>query len=46
MRAQDYGQTARMLAYMILIGFYGYLSDLLVVAISRRLLRWQRTIDD
>jgi NitT/TauT family transport system permease protein len=45
MRAQDYGQTARMLAYMILIGFYGYLSDLLVVAVSRRLLRWQRTID-
>jgi NitT/TauT family transport system permease protein len=45
MRAQDYGQTARMLAYMILIGFYGYLSDLVLVAVSRRLLRWQRTID-
>ena len=32
MRAQDYAQTDRMLAYMLVIGFYGYLSDLLVVA--------------
>lgn len=45
MRAQDYDQTDRMLAYMILIGFYGYLSDLLLVAISHRLLRWQRGIE-
>jgi NitT/TauT family transport system permease protein len=45
MRAQDYGQTARMLAYMLLIGFYGYLSDLVLVAITRRVLRWQRTIE-
>lgn len=45
MRAQDYDQTDRMLAYMILIGFYGYLSDLAVVAISRHLLRWQRGIE-
>jgi NitT/TauT family transport system permease protein len=45
MRAQDYGQTDRMLAYMLLIGFYGSLSDLLVVAWSRHLLRWQRGID-
>ena len=27
MRAQDYKQTDRMLAYMLVIGFYGYLSD-------------------
>jgi NitT/TauT family transport system permease protein len=45
MRAQDYDQTDRMLAYMILIGFYGYLSDLLLVAVSHRLLRWQRGIE-
>jgi NitT/TauT family transport system permease protein len=44
MRAQDYGQTGRMLAYMLLIGFYGSLSDLAVVALSRHLLRWQRGI--
>ena len=44
MRAQDYGQTDRMLAYMLLIGFYGSLSDLLVVALTRHLLRWQRGI--
>ncbi len=45
MRAQDYGQTDRMLAYMLLIGFYGSLSDLCVVALSRYLLRWQRGIE-
>jgi NitT/TauT family transport system permease protein len=45
MRAQDYDQTDRMLAYMLLIGFYGYLSDLLLAAVSRRLLRWQRGIE-
>jgi NitT/TauT family transport system permease protein len=45
MRAQDYDQTDRMLGYMILIGFYGYLSDLLLEAVSRRLLRWQRGIE-
>lgn len=45
MRAQDYDQTDRMLAYMILIGFYGYLSDLLLAAVSHRLLRWQRGIE-
>ncbi len=45
MRAQDYDQTDRMLAYMLLIGFYGYLSDLVVMGLSRRLLRWQRGID-
>jgi NitT/TauT family transport system permease protein len=45
MRAQDYGQTDRMLAYMLLIGFYGSVSDLGVVALSRYLLRWQRGIE-
>lgn len=45
MRAQDYGQTDRMLAYMLLIGFYGSLSDLIVVALTRHLLRWQRGIE-
>lgn len=45
MRAQDYGNSARMLAYMILIGVYGYLSDLVLMAVTRRLLRWQRTIE-
>ena len=45
MRAQDYGQTDRLLAYMLLIGFYGSISDLLVVALSRYLLRWQRGIE-
>ncbi len=45
MRAQDYGQTDRLLAYMLLIGFYGSISDLLVVGLSRYLLRWQRGID-
>jgi len=45
MRAQDYAQTDRMLAYMLTIGFYGYLSDLIVVRVSRHLLRWQRGIE-
>lgn len=45
MRAQDYDQTDRMLAYMLLIGFYGYLSDVLIVSVSHRLLRWQRGIE-
>jgi ABC-type nitrate/sulfonate/bicarbonate transport system permease component len=31
-----------MLAYMLLIGFYGFLSDLIVVGLTRYLLRWQR----
>lgn len=43
-RAQDYGQTDRMLAYMLLIGFYGSVSDFLVVLLQRHLLRWQRGI--
>jgi NitT/TauT family transport system permease protein len=46
MRAQDYQQTDRMLAYMLAIGLYGYLSDTLVVRVSRHLLRWQRGMDD
>jgi NitT/TauT family transport system permease protein len=46
MRAQDYQQTDRMLAYMLAIGLYGYLSDALVVCVSRYLLRWQRGMDD
>jgi ABC-type nitrate/sulfonate/bicarbonate transport system permease component len=46
MRAQDYQQTDRMLAYMLAIGLYGFLSDALVVRASRYLLRWQRTMDD
>ena len=46
MRAQDYDQTDRMLAYMIIIGVYGYVSDLLVGRLSGHLLRWQRKRDD
>ncbi len=46
MRAQDYGHNDRMLAYMLIIGFYGYLSDLAVVRLSRYLLRWQRGIEE
>jgi ABC-type nitrate/sulfonate/bicarbonate transport system permease component len=42
LRAQDYDQTDRMLAYMLVIGFYGYLSDIGVNRMTRRLLRWQR----
>lgn len=45
MRAQDYQQTDRMLAYMVAIGLYGYISDLIVVRLSRHLLRWQRSLD-
>jgi NitT/TauT family transport system permease protein len=45
MRAQDYQQTDRMLAYMLAIGLYGYVSDALVVRVSRYLLRWQRGMD-
>jgi NitT/TauT family transport system permease protein len=45
MRAQDYQQTDRMLAYMLAIGLYGYLSDALVVRVSRYLLRWQRGME-
>jgi NitT/TauT family transport system permease protein len=42
LRAQDYDQTDRMLAYMLVIGFYGYLSDIGVNKVTRRVLRWQR----
>jgi NitT/TauT family transport system permease protein len=45
MRAQDYGLVDRMLAYMLVIGFYGYLSDLLVMRLTHHLLRWHRGID-
>jgi NitT/TauT family transport system permease protein len=44
MRAQDYDQTDRMLTYMLVIGLYGYVSDLMVVRLSRNLLRWQRSM--
>lgn len=46
MRAQDYDQTDRMLAYMIIIGVYGYVSDLLVSRVSSYVLRWQRKLDE
>ena len=46
MRAQDYQQTDRMLAYMLAIGLFGYFSDALVMRLSRYLLRWQRGMDD
>lgn len=42
MRAQDYAQTDRMLSYMLMIGFCGYLSDIVVSRLSSHLLRWQR----
>jgi len=45
MRAQDYQYTDLMLAYMLAIGFYGYLSDVLVMRVSRYLLRWQRGME-
>ncbi len=45
MRAQDYNQVDRMLAYMIVIGVLGYISDLLLVAVSDHVLRWQRGIE-
>jgi NitT/TauT family transport system permease protein len=43
-RAQDYNQADRMLAYMLVIGFYGYLSDLAVGRLSAYFLRWQRVV--
>ena len=46
MRAQDYDQTDRMLAYMLVIGFYGYLSDIGVNRLTSYLLRWQRGMGD
>jgi len=46
MRAQDYDQTDRMLAYMLVIGFYGYLSDIGVNRLTDYLLRWQRGMGD
>jgi NitT/TauT family transport system permease protein len=46
MRAQDYNQVDRMLAYMLVIGFYGFLSDLAVNRLSGYLLRWQRRMGD
>jgi len=46
MRAQDYDQTDRMLAYMLVIGFYGYLSDIGVGHLTRYLLRWQRRMGE
>jgi NitT/TauT family transport system permease protein len=45
MRAQDYNQVDRMLAYMIVIGLYGFLSDILLVRASHYLLRWQRGME-
>lgn len=45
MRAQDYNQVDRMLAYMIVIGLYGFLSDILLVRTSQYLLRWQRSME-
>jgi NitT/TauT family transport system permease protein len=45
MRAQDYGLTDRMLAYMLVIGLFGYLCDLLVMSLTRHLLRWQRSME-
>lgn len=44
-RAQDYNQVDRMLSYMLVIGFCGYLSDLAVTHLSAYLLRWQRVVD-
>jgi NitT/TauT family transport system permease protein len=45
MRAQDYNQVDRMLAYMIVIGLFGYTSDVLLMRISNHVLRWQRGIE-
>ena len=45
MRAQDYNQVDRMLAYMIVIGLYGFMSDIVLVRTSRYLLRWQRGME-
>jgi ABC-type nitrate/sulfonate/bicarbonate transport system permease component len=38
--------TDRMLAYMLVIGFYGYVSDLGVNRLTDYLLRWQRGMGD
>lgn len=45
MRAQDYNLVDQMLAYMIVIGVLGYISDLLLMRISDHVLRWQRGIE-
>lgn len=45
MRAQDYNLVDQMLAYMIVIGILGYISDLLLMRISNYVLRWQRGIE-
>lgn len=45
MRAQDYNQVDRMLAYMIVIGLFGYISDVLLMRFSNHVLRWQRGIE-
>ena len=45
MRAQDYNQVDRMLAYMIVIGLLGYISDLLLIRVSDHALRWQRGLE-
>ena len=45
MRAQDYNLVDQMLAYMIVIGVLGYISDLLLVRFSDHVLRWQRGIE-
>ncbi|MCB1490594.1 MAG: ABC transporter permease [Rhodobiaceae bacterium] len=45
MRAQDYAHVDRMLAYMLVIGLFGYLSDILVMRLTRYLLRWQSGIE-
>lgn len=45
MRAQDYNQVDRMLAYMIVIGLLGYISDILLMLVSNRVLRWQRNAE-
>jgi NitT/TauT family transport system permease protein len=46
LRAQDYDQTDRMLAYMLVIGFYGYLSDIGVSRLTGHVLRWQRRMGE
>ena len=45
MRAQDYNQVDRMLAYMIVIGLLGYISDILLIRVSDHALRWQRGLE-
>jgi ABC-type nitrate/sulfonate/bicarbonate transport system permease component len=34
-----------MLAYMIVIGLFGYVSDVLLMRFSNHVLRWQRGIE-